>query len=94
MRDWEVVSKSTRINRRICLFFKEYLGNTPVSCNTLANFHGLSGKKLEEWYRLHLSGFYAWQDREHAEKWLLFEKSMGSYLSIDETSLSDDGLYQ
>jgi len=42
---------------------------------------------------LYLSGFYEWKDRDHADKWLLFEENMGPYLSIDETSLSDDELY-
>lgn len=48
---------------------------------------------MEEWYRVHLSGFYEWKEREHAEEWLLFEENLGPYLSIDETSLSDDELY-
>lgn len=69
------------------------MDNTPVNCSTLAKFYGLNGQRLEEWYRLHLSGFYEWEDREHADKWLLFEKNMGSFLSIDETSLSDNELY-
>lgn len=42
---------------------------------------------------MHLSGFYEWKESEHADKWLLFEENMGPYLSIDETSLSDDELY-
>lgn len=42
---------------------------------------------------MHLSGFSEWKEREHADKWLLFEENMGPYLSIDETSLSDDELY-
>lgn len=42
---------------------------------------------------MHLSGFYEWKEREHAEEWLLFEENLGPYLSIDETSLSDDELY-
>lgn len=65
----------------------------PVSCSTLAKFYGLNGQRLEEWYRLHLSGFLDWSEREHADKWLLFPQNIGPYLSIDETSLSDDELY-
>lgn len=42
---------------------------------------------------MHLSGFPEWKEREHADKWLLFEENLGPYLSIDETSLSDDELY-
>lgn len=48
---------------------------------------------MEEWYRLHLSGFLDWSERKHADKWLLFPQNIGPYLSIDETSLSDDELY-
>ena len=48
---------------------------------------------MEEWYRVHLSGFYDWAERSHADKWLLFEQNIGSYLSIDETALSEDELY-
>lgn len=64
-----------------------------MSCTTLAKFYGLNGQRLEEWYRLHLSGFYEWEYRGHADKWLLFPENIGPYLSIDETSLSDDELY-
>lgn len=42
---------------------------------------------------MHLSGFLDWSEREHADKWLLFPQNIGPYLSIDETSLSDDELY-
>lgn len=40
-----------------------------------------------------MSGFLEWPEREHADKWLLFPENIGPYLSIDETSLSDDELY-
>ncbi|NDV79643.1 transposase, partial [Dysgonomonas sp. 511] len=54
---------------------------------------GLNAQRLEEWYRLCLSGFLEWPEREHADKWLLFPENISPYLSIDETSLSDDELY-
>lgn len=53
----------------------------------------MNGQRLEEWYRIHLSGFFEWTQREHADKWLLFPENISPYLSIDETSLSDDELY-
>lgn len=59
----------------------------------MGKFFNICGKRLEEWYRLHLSDFVEWQDREHADKWLLFAENIGEYLSIDETSLSYDELY-
>lgn len=42
---------------------------------------------------MHLSDFFEWPARDHADKWLLFPKNIGPYLSIDETALSDDELY-
>ena len=56
------------------------------------SFH-LDGKRLEEWYRCHLSDFHGWKDREHAQDYLLFPDNIGSDLSIDETALSYDELY-
>nr|WP_255490587.1 transposase [Dysgonomonas sp. 511] len=53
----------------------------------------MNAQRLEEWYRLCLSGFLEWPEREHADKWLLFPENISPYLSIDETSLSDDELY-
>lgn len=70
-----------------------HLDTTPVSCSTLAKFYGLNGQRLEEWYRNFLSDFFEWSAREHADKWLLFPKNIGPYLSIDETALSEDELY-
>lgn len=44
-------------------------------------------------YKNHLSGFNEWDQKEHAEEWLLFPKNVGEKLSIDETSLSNGELY-
>lgn len=48
---------------------------------------------LEEQYRDHLSNFYEWDQRQHAEDWILFPDNIGERLSIDETSLSQGELY-
>lgn len=64
-----------------------------MSCSTLGKFFNINGKKLEEWYRCHLSGFYDWKEREHADRYLIFPENIGSHLSIDETCLSYDQLY-
>jgi len=34
-----------------------------------------------------------WNQKEHAESYLLFPENMGEYLSIDEVSLSQGELY-
>lgn len=72
---------------------KAYLDSSPISCKTLGSFFGVDGKRLEEQYASHLSGFTSWDQAEHAENWLLFADNVGEYLSIDETSLSQGELY-
>lgn len=59
----------------------------------MGKFFHLDGKRLEEWYRCHLSGFHQWRAREHAGDYLLFPENIGPCLSIDETALSYDELY-
>lgn len=40
-----------------------------------------------------MSGFYEWEQYNHAEDWILFEDNLGTSLSIDETALSQGELY-
>jgi len=44
-------------------------------------------------YKNHLSEFKKWDQKEHAEEWLLFPENIGSKVSIDETSLTNGELY-
>lgn len=44
-------------------------------------------------YRDHLSDFPTWQDKEHAEQWLVFPENIGANLSLDEVSISNGELY-
>lgn len=53
----------------------------------------MNGKQLEEQYRDHLSGFYEWEQFDHADQWILYEENLGPHLSIDETALSQGELY-
>lgn len=48
---------------------------------------------FERQYRNHLSGYKEWDQRTHAENWILFPKNMGSYIGIDEVALSQGELY-
>ena len=50
-------------------------------------------KEFEKQYKEQLSGYGQWEQKDHADKWLLFEKNIGSKLSIDETSVSNGELY-
>jgi len=40
-----------------------------------------------------VSGYKQWEQKSHAEQYLVFEKNIGEFLSIDEVSLSKGELY-
>ncbi len=44
-------------------------------------------------YRDFQSGFKNWNQKSHAEKWLLYPQNLGVHLSIDETSLCNGEFY-
>lgn len=53
----------------------------------------MDGKQLQEQYKHHISDYSHWDQQEHAADWILYPQNMGTHLSIDETSLSNDELY-
>lgn len=40
-----------------------------------------------------MSDFSTWDQKKHADKWILFKENIGANLSIDETSLTNGELY-
>jgi len=50
-------------------------------------------KEFEKQYKDHLSGYHTWNQKDHADKWLLFEKNIGEKLSIDEVAVTNGELY-
>jgi transposase len=69
------------------------LDDQPISCHQLARTYQMDGRQLQQQYKNHISDYKDWDQREHATEWMLFEKNMGTHLSIDETALSNDELY-
>lgn len=65
----------------------------PISSNSLEKHYHVNGDSLGQQYKEHLSDYKTWAQREHAQEWLVFPENMGSYLSLDETSLSNGELY-
>ncbi len=53
----------------------------------------MNGKLLEEQYAVHLSDYSTWDQLDHAENYIVFPENIGSYRTIDETSLSQGELY-
>lgn len=68
------------------------MDNYPISSNSLEKFYYIDGNQLAQQYKDHLSNYQDWEQKSHAEQWVLFPENLGPYLSIDETSLSNGEL--
>lgn len=40
-----------------------------------------------------MSGYHDWDQKDHADRWMVFAKNVGNRLSIDETAVSNGELY-
>ncbi|MBQ7998927.1 MAG: transposase [Bacteroidales bacterium] len=69
------------------------MDNQPITAQSLGNHYNIDGSTLEKQYKEHLSDYCNWEQKEHAEHWILFPDNIGPMLSIDETSLSNGELY-
>lgn len=65
----------------------------PVSLASIAKSQRIPAKEFEKQYKNHLSGFKKWEQKEHADKWMVFPKNIGQRLSIDEVAISNGELY-
>jgi transposase len=59
----------------------------------IGSYFGIKSDKLNRHYKKYTSGFKDWEQKDHAEDYLLFPENIGEYLSIDEVSLSQGELY-
>jgi len=69
------------------------LDKFPISSNSLEKFYYINGNQLGQQYKEHLSDYNEWEQKEHAEQWMLFPENIGTHLSIDETALTNGDLY-
>jgi transposase len=69
------------------------LDNYPISSNSLEKFFYVDGNRLGQQYKEFLSSYKTWEQKEHAQEWILFPENIGPRLSLDETSLSNGELY-
>ncbi|WP_235884320.1 ISAon1 family transposase [Pedobacter hiemivivus] len=69
------------------------MDNHPISCYHLGHYFQVDGKQLQEQYKEHISDYNGWDQKDHADEWMLFSKNVSPYLSIDETALSNGELY-
>jgi len=64
-----------------------------VPLRSIAEQYGLNGSSFTKQYKDHLSDFHVWEQRVHAEEYILFPENIGPRISIDETSLTNGELY-
>lgn len=48
---------------------------------------------MQRQYKDYLSDFKSWDQKAHAKQWMLYDKNLGSHLSLDETAFSNGDLY-
>ena len=59
----------------------------------IGELYGVNGKKFQRQYKKYLSEFETWDQKSHAEDWLVFPENICENLSLDEVALSDGELY-
>lgn len=69
------------------------MDNYPISSNSLEKFFYIDGNHFGQQYKEYLSSYKTWDQKDHAQQWLLFPENIGPRLSLDETSLSKGELY-
>lgn len=60
---------------------------------TIAKAYNLQPNEFTKQYKHHLSGFKDWEQKDHADSWMLFPRNIGKRLSLDEVALTNGELY-
>lgn len=55
--------------------------------------YGVDGRKFQRQYKNSISNFKNWEQKSHAEDWILYPENLSGRLSLDEVALSDGELY-
>ncbi|MCC9033382.1 transposase [Chryseobacterium sp. C-39] len=55
--------------------------------------YGVDGRKFQRQYKNSISNFKNWEQKSHAEEWMLYPQNLSERLSLDEVALSDGELY-
>ena len=55
--------------------------------------YGVDGRKFQRQYKNSISNFKNWEQKSHAEEWMLYPQNLSEKLSLDEVALSDGELY-
>lgn len=69
------------------------LNTQAISTASLEPYYGIKGSQLQRVYKQKLSGYKDWDQKSHAEEYLLFPENMGESLGLDETAFTNGELY-
>jgi len=61
--------------------------------SNVASYYGVKSKTLNRSYKKYTSGFKHWDQKSHAEDYLIYPENVTEKLSIDELALSQGELY-
>lgn len=59
----------------------------------ISTYYCVNNNTLNKHYKNKISGFTNWNQKKHAEEYLIFPENIGPFLSIDEVALSKGELY-
>lgn len=65
----------------------------PDTISNIASYYNVKGKTLQRHYKHKISGYHQWEQKPHAEDYLLYPENITEHLSIDEVNLSKGELY-
>lgn len=61
--------------------------------SNIASYYNVKSKTLQKHYKHEVSGYREWDQKQHAEDYLIFPENVSDSISIDEVSLSKGELY-
>lgn len=65
----------------------------PDTISNIASYYFVKSKTLQKHYKHQISGYHEWEQKQHAEDYLIFLENISDSISIDEVSLSKGELY-
>jgi len=69
------------------------LDTQAISTASLEPYYGIPAKRLQRAYKQKLSDYSNWDQKKHADEYLLFPENMGESLALDETAFTNGELY-
>ena len=92
-RNWNLIAKGTHMTTDFAEFLKKSADTKALPCKTIGEMYGVDGRKFQRQYKQSISNFKDWEQKPHAEEWILYPENLSNQISLDEVALSDSELY-